>query len=193
MWRNTLVLFVLLGLVFGYSWLEEVSERPMGLQEAENTGAGTIGTKVSQQAPDFSLTDINGKTVTLSSFKGKAVILNFWASWCAPCVVEFPQMLNLAEERGDDTVFLFLSQDDSQEEMMRLVDKLGDSAKLPNVFIAHDKNKEVAQDIYATYKLPETYLLSPAHLIEDKIVGLEMAWDSKAMREKIAALAVATR
>lgn len=188
MWRNTLVLFAILALVFGYGWLEESSERPWGFQEASNA-TDSVGTKVAQKAPDFTITDITAKTVTLSSFKGKAVVLNFWASWCAPCVVEFPQMLNLAKDHRDDVVFLFLAQDDSKDEMMRFVRKLGSAANLPNVFIAHDKNKEVAQDIYATYKLPETYLLSPTQSIEDKIVGLEMAWDSKIMREKIAALA----
>ncbi len=189
MWRNGLVLAGLLVLVFGYGRIEEASNRPMGLQETANMEDRSVGNKIAQHAPDFTLTDMDGKAVTLSSFKDKAVVLNFWASWCAPCVVEFPQMLAVAKDHRDDVVFLFLSQDNSSEDMMRFVKKLGSAANLPNVFIALDRDKKVAQDIYATYKLPETYLLSPSHNIEDKIVGLEMAWDSKIMREKIAALA----
>lgn len=188
MWRNALVLTGLLILVFSYVWFEEGRSRPLGFEsagkEASHAGKGNA-----QEAPDFTVMDIEGRAIALSSFAGKAVVLNFWASWCAPCVVEFPQMLALAKDHPDDVIFLFLSQDDSREEMMRFVVKLGAGAKLPNVFIARDEGKSVARNLYATYKLPETYLLSPAHIIEEKIVGLEEAWDSAPMRNKIAALA----
>ena len=187
MWRNGIILTTLLALIFCYGYLEKSSDKPLEFLKPANDRI--IGTKVAQQAPDFTVTDLGGKPVTLSAFQGKAVVINFWASWCAPCVIEFPQMLALAKDHPDDVVFLFLSQDESRGEMMRFADKMGKPAKLPNVFIAHDQDNAVAQDIYATYKLPETYLLSPSHTIEDKIVGLDIAWDSKTMRDRIAALA----
>ncbi len=189
MWRNVAVLFALISLVLVYGWYDEARNQPMGLENAGKAERPNAIKEVAKKAPDFTVEDIDGRTVSLSSFRGKAVILNFWASWCAPCLIEFPQMLTLAKDHPDDVVFLFLSQDDSDEEMMRFVAKLGNTVKQPNVFIARDKDKSIAQNLYATYKLPETYLLSPAHDIGEKIIGLEMPWDSKAMREKIAALA----
>lgn len=189
MWRNIAVLFALISLVLVYGWYDEVRNHPMGLESAGKAESPNEIKEAVKEAPDFTVEDIDGRTVSLSSFKGKSIVLNFWASWCAPCVIEFPQMLALAKNHPDDVFFLFLSQDDSDEEMMRFVAKLGNAVKRPNVFIARDKDKSIAQNLYATYKLPETYLLSPAHNIEEKIIGLEMPWDSQAMREKIAALA----
>ena len=52
-------------------------------------------------APDFALRDLEGKTVRLSDLRGKTVVLNFWASWCAPCRLEIPSFRRLARRRSD--------------------------------------------------------------------------------------------
>ena len=57
--------------------------------------------ELGQKAPEFSLKDINGKTVSLSAFKGKVVILDFFASWCPPCRQEIPDFIKLQNEYGD--------------------------------------------------------------------------------------------
>ena len=57
--------------------------------------------ELGQKAPEFSLTDINGKTVNLSDFKGKVIILDFFASWCPPCRQEVPDFIKLQNEYGD--------------------------------------------------------------------------------------------
>src|SRR5688572_23935010 len=54
--------------------------------------------RIGQPVPEFSFRTLDGKAHALEDFKGKATVLNFWATWCAPCLVEFPQMLNLARE-----------------------------------------------------------------------------------------------
>ncbi len=53
-----------------------------------------------QLAPDFELADLDGKKVRLSDFKGKAVLLNFWATWCAPCKIEMPWFVELQKQYG---------------------------------------------------------------------------------------------
>jgi peroxiredoxin len=71
---------------------------------------------VGKVAPlDFTLKDMNGVTVKLSSFKGKIILLNFWATWCPPCKVEIPDLIALQDEYADDLVVLGFSVDDTPE------------------------------------------------------------------------------
>jgi peroxiredoxin len=66
----------------------------------------------SQTAPNFRLTDSNGNTVKLSSYRGKVVLLNFWATWCQPCKAEVPWFVDLQKTYADDLVVLGVSFDE---------------------------------------------------------------------------------
>lgn len=71
-------------------------------------------------APDLSLTDIQGKEVRISDFKGKAVVLNFWASWCGPCVQEFPSFAELeARFQGRPFQILLVNVDEKYESVAK--------------------------------------------------------------------------
>jgi thiol-disulfide isomerase/thioredoxin len=65
----------------------------------------------------FTLKDMNGVEVKLSSFKGKIVMLNFWATWCPPCKVEIPDLIALQKEYSEDLVILGVSIDDTPEQL----------------------------------------------------------------------------
>ena len=64
-----------------------------------------------QEAPNFTLTDLNGQEVSLSDFKGKVIIVDFWATWCGPCKMEIPSFIQLQEDYKDDVVILGISLD----------------------------------------------------------------------------------
>lgn len=66
---------------------------------------------------DFKLKDMNGVDVKLDSFKGKVILLNFWATWCGPCKAEIPSLVELQEQYADDLVVLGFSVDDTPEKM----------------------------------------------------------------------------
>ena len=65
----------------------------------------------------FTLKDMNGAEVKLASFKGKVILLNFWATWCGPCKAEIPSLVELQHQYGDDLVVLGFSVDDTVEKM----------------------------------------------------------------------------
>ena len=82
------------------------STAPIDDASVEAKGIGTV-------APlDFTLKDINGVDVKLASFKGKVILLNFWATWCPPCRAEIPSLVELQSQHGDDVVIIgMLTQD----------------------------------------------------------------------------------
>jgi thiol-disulfide isomerase/thioredoxin len=65
----------------------------------------------------FTLKDMHGADVKLASFKGKVILLNFWATWCGPCKAEIPSLVELQQQYGDDLVVLGYSVDDPPEKM----------------------------------------------------------------------------
>lgn len=149
--------------------------------------------RLGQPAPHFSFISLDGRTHQLRDFEGKAVVINFWATWCPPCVVEFPQMLNLARMTKEDAVFLFISNDIQPEAIERFVTTLrkthADVLDQGNVFIAHDATKAITQTLFQTTRLPETFLLDGQQRVADKIIGASVQWDTPAMAEKIQKLA----
>jgi thiol-disulfide isomerase/thioredoxin len=76
-------------------------------------------------APDFTMTDIDGNEVSLSDFRGKVVYLDFWASWCGPCMREMPHFKELKARMADQTdlVFVYVSIDTDKEAWMNTVDR----------------------------------------------------------------------
>lgn len=70
----------------------------------------------SLSVPDFTVYDPEGKTVKLSDFAGKPIVLNFWATWCYYCVAEMPEFEKMYDKYGDDVVFLMVNATDNVEE-----------------------------------------------------------------------------
>ncbi len=132
-----------------------------------------------QAAPDFTFTRLDGTIQQLSSLRGKTVLLNFWASWCAPCRVEFPQFIALAKAR-DDVVILAVSVDHDTKAMQKFLTELGPALNRSNIIIAHDPAKKIAQDLFQTIRYPETILIGPEGGLRRKYIGLEVKWDSEA-------------
>ena len=125
-------------------------------------------------APQFSLPDPNGKVHSLSEFAGKVIIINFWASWCDPCVEEFPSLLNLVEKFKGEVVLVAVSGDHNEKELKQFL-RVFDFNK-PGVQVLWDKELKVAGQ-YGTQVLPESYILSKRGRMVKKVVGIDK-WDT---------------
>lgn len=136
-------------------------------------------------APDFSFITADGKSYTLRNFRGKVVILNFWASWCPPCVKEFPALLEVVAAFPQDVILIALSSDMDQAAMETFLTKqkydLG-----PNVHVALDENQAVTQKIFQSFRLPETILMDREQKMRRKIPGAD--WSVEEMKTEVRAL-----
>ena len=122
-------------------------------------------------APDFTLKDLNGQEIQLSSLKGKVVLVNFWATWCPPCREEIPSMMKLNQAmQGKPFQMLAISIDEGgKEDVERYFKKQGVS--LPALL---DSDGKVAKR-YGTTGVPETFVLNTKGLIIKKVIG-PMDW-----------------
>jgi peroxiredoxin len=124
--------------------------------------------KERRQAPDFSLKDADGKPVKLSDYRGKVVILDFWATWCGPCKVEIPWFMEL-QRRNKDRGFevLGVSMDDEGWEVVKpFVQQLGVNYR---VMIGNDATAQLYGGVDA---LPTTFLIDRTGRIAAVHVGL---------------------
>ncbi len=119
-------------------------------------------------APDFSFLAIGGTTQQLSNFKGKTVLINVWASWCAPCVVEMPDLLKFAER--EDIVLIAMSVDQYARDIMPFFEKL--DVPYDHALIMHDKGKKVSRELYGSTMYPESFVISPEGKVLNKIEGI---------------------
>jgi peroxiredoxin len=130
------------------------------------------GEVLNQPARDFTLRDLDGNPVDLSDFRGKTVFLNFWATWCPPCVEELPDMvaLNMAM-RGRDFVILAVSLDDGPDVVRQFF-----GGVLPDFPIVMDDDGRIARQ-YGTFMYPETYVVDGDGRLRARFVGIRK-WDS---------------
>ncbi len=141
----------------------------IGYHKARRPGAFlTSHLTQSSPAPDFSLESLDGKTMRLSDFRGKAVLLNFWATWCGPCKIEMPWFVDLQKEYGSQGLQIVgVAMDDASKE------DIGKFAKEMGVNYPILIGKEAVGDQYGGVPaLPESFLISRDGKIMDKIIGL---------------------
>ena len=131
--------------------------RALGLQRAAD----------STQAPNFTLPSLDGRPVQLRELRGKVVLLNFWATWCAPCLQEMPSMERLHQTfKQTSFVLLAVSMDRQGAEVAQ---PFAESLKLTFPILL-DPASEVARQ-YGVRGLPTTYLIDPDGLLIGAAVG----------------------
>lgn len=124
-------------------------------------------------APDFKLEDTNGNQVSLSGLRGKVVLVNFWATWCPPCIEEMPSMERLNIAMADDNfVILAINTEKNGRSLVPAF-----LEKTPYNFpILYDGKGEV-QNQYGVYKFPESFIIRKDGTVDQKVIG-PLDWSS---------------
>jgi thiol-disulfide isomerase/thioredoxin len=120
-----------------------------------------------EKAPPFLLRDINGKIVSTSDWKGKVVILNFWATWCPPCREEIPELVQLQAKYKDKLEIVGVSEDDDElEKVVKFAQQHG--MNYPIVMAT----PELIADYGGVPALPTSFLIDPQGRVMQKHTGL---------------------
>jgi peroxiredoxin len=138
---------------------------------------------VGDEAPAFTLPDLKGNSISLADFRGCVVVLNFWATWCPPCVEEMPSLRRFADEMQPFGVaVLGVSVDHDPEALRKFVADF--RLSFP---IARDTGQAVASR-YGTSKFPETYVIDTEGRIAEKLIGA-VNWQDSAIVNRVRRLA----
>lgn len=119
--------------------------------------------------PNFHLKTIDGRVFDSSEHQGKVILVNFWASWCTPCLEEVPSMLKLVQALKGKMVLLAVSQDSQVSDIEAFL-KAFPQAKDPNVYIVWDEHLALGGQ-FRVNRLPESYLSNGRHKLAKKIIG----------------------
>jgi thiol-disulfide isomerase/thioredoxin len=154
---------LLIAATFGYSFLSK--------QYKPESRSSVLNSQVSRQtAPDFAVEDANGNDVKLSGFKGKPVVVNFWASWCPPCRGEMPDFNKLYQEYSDKgVIFLMVNMTDGQRETVDIAKKfVKDNNYKFSVYF--DVNSDAANN-YGISSIPDSIFIDKSGNIVNSYEG----------------------
>jgi peroxiredoxin len=122
--------------------------------------------KVGDRAPDFEVHADNGRTLDLDNYKGRVLVLNFWATWCPPCVEELPSLNAMSKElEGAGVVVLGVSVDRNEAAYRQF---------LRNAQVAFETARDpegTVSSAYGTYKFPETYIIDKQGVVRQKHIN----------------------
>ncbi len=127
--------------------------------------SGSRPTRIGAAAPDFTVRD-SDRAVTLSQLKGQIVVLNFWATWCPPCIEEMPSLVQMQQQmKARGVTVLAVSVDVDQNKYQRFL-----SDHNVNLLAVRDADQK-SNTLYGTFKFPETYVIDRSGIVRRKFIG----------------------
>lgn len=138
--------------------------------------SGTRPPRIGTNAPDFTVQDVD-RTVKLSDYRGQVVVLNFWATWCPPCVQETPSLVEMQQRlKNKGVVVLAVSTDQDDAAYHRFLKEHN-----MNLLTVRDA-KQQSNGLYGTVMFPETFIIDRKGVVRRKFVGA-VDWNSTEVTE----------
>ena len=179
--RSLLALHI--GHLAGDDYVKEYSNIPESLESSiiypllrarYNTFVDIEKTKLKQlemeqgniMAPDFTLKDINGNNISLSDYKGKWIMLDFWGSWCGWCIKGFPQLKEAYEKYGNEMVIIGIDCNDTEKDWLKAVEKY----QRPWINLYNPDDSNVRKD-YEIQVFPTKIIINPEGRISKFVTG----------------------
>ena len=143
--------------------------------------SGSRPARIGSSAPDFTVQDSDHQ-ITLSQFRGQVVVLNFWATWCPPCVEETPSLVRMTARMKDKgVVVLAVSIDEDNAAYHRFLKDYS-----VNMITVRDEARK-ASNLYGTFGWPETYIVDRSGVIRRKFIG-PVDWNSPEITDYLSKL-----
>src|SRR6202142_98622 len=143
--------------------------------------SGNHPARIGSNAPDFTLQD-SDHSITLSQFRGQVVVLNFWATWCPPCIEETPSLVRMTARMKDKGVVVLAVSIDADDAAYHKF--LKDYSV--NMVTVRDESRK-ASDLYGTFGWPETYIIDRSGVIRRKFIGA-VEWNSPEITDYLSKL-----
>ena len=182
---QALILLFIALLTAGLAWFD--------YQHGATTPAAAVqkqSDSAAMQLPEFTVTPLLGASrdpIASSQLRGRFVLINAWASWCPPCVKEFPDLIALATEYPDHLVLLTLSADRNEQAAIDFLKQYGEPRS--NMLHAFDVRQQIARDRLQIHRSPESILVDRQGQMIRKYAGLLRPEDLAEIRSLLAASA----
>ncbi len=163
--RDATVIIVVILVIAGML----IAGKHLAKQPAGPVISGSNAAVKGKDAPNFQLMDLHGKPVHLADFRGKAVLLNFWATWCPPCKIEMPWFVDLQKQYGPQglqIVGVAMDDGDAHDKVAKFAQEMGLNY---TVLLGNDK---VADQYGGVDALPTTYYIGRDGKIVTRVYGL---------------------
>ncbi|MDQ0155063.1 TlpA disulfide reductase family protein [Robertmurraya andreesenii] len=162
-------LFILDQTIFKDKGPNHVSKQSSTYPKVEDQASVPIGLDEDEKAPSFTIQTIDGKEVSLEQFRGKKILLNFWATWCPPCKKEMPEMQKFYEEYESKDYLVLAVNVTVAEKTSKAVSSFVDDYGLTFPVLMDEKGEVAHQFEILSY--PTSYFIDSDGIIRKKIVG----------------------